>query len=132
MSDTTATIDRYPTTWTQAKRDLRCPRGSRTVWLSSRAMPRQHSAGLVYDVTGPSGDDVLTVQVWSGMLPLRVLAGNVVVVLGSPWGNVVEVSEAARESTTIAVAQGCKATLYGADPALVNGSARTILFDGAR
>ncbi len=112
----------YPETYTQAKPALRCRRGNRTVWLSSRVTPRRHRPGLVYDVTGPSAaGELLTVHVGSGMLPLRILGGNVRVVLGSDYGNVVTVTAPARDRTEVHVWPGCKVTAYGVDPARFSG-----------
>lgn len=130
---TPAIPQRFPESWTESKRDLRSPRGSREVWLSSRVMPRQYRPGLVYDVTGPSGEgELLTVHVGSGMLPLRILGGNVAVILGSSWGNVAEVSAAARATTTVSVWPGCKAHVYGADPERVTPSERTFCSELSR
>jgi hypothetical protein len=91
-------------------------------------MPRQYRPGLTYDVIGPSGaDDLLTVHVGSGMLPLRILSGNVAVILGSSWGNVAEVCPEAKGTTTIEVWSECKAHINGADYARVTPSRRTFL-----
>jgi hypothetical protein len=122
MTSTTARQHVYPENYTEAKPALRCRKGSRKVWLSSRVTPRQYRPGLVYDVLGPSAaGELLTVHVASGMLPLRILGGNVLVIMGSASGNVVTVTEAARETTEVHTWSGCKVTAYGVDPARLSG-----------
>lgn len=112
----------YPETYTAAKPALRCRTGRRKVWLSSRVTPRQYRPGLVYDVRGPSAaGELLEVHVGSGMLPLRILGGNVLVTMASASGNVVTVTEAARATTRVHVWSGCKVTAYGVDPARLSG-----------
>jgi hypothetical protein len=106
----------YPANWTEAKRALRSSRAGRSVYLYARVSPRRHIPGLTYDVVGPSGDEVLVVHVFSGMVPLRVLSGNVRITLASDSGNVVEVLPAARETTSVDVWTRCKVTATGVHP----------------
>lgn len=127
MTTATAEPDLYPQNFTEAKRALRA-KASRTVFLSDRVTPRDRCRiGLAYEVTGPTREgEQITVHVNSGMIPLRVLSGNVTVLLGSNWGNVVTVTDDARESTYVHVHPGCKVTAYGVDPEHLSGDLRRV------
>ena len=109
--------DLYPRNFTEARRALRCPQrkvtNARTVHLGERCMPYDR-ATAVLDVLGPPpGLGGIDVVVAGGMFDVHVLGGNVHVVLGSGWGNVLTVEPGAVERTTAQMMPGVKAHVYG-------------------
>lgn len=113
--------DAHPANYSEAVRYLHSPRTSRTVYLTSDCHKRNAPTPSL-DVTGPTTPgSLLTVHVLSGLPRLRVLSGNVHVILASSWGNSLTVLPAAAQTTGVYVRTSCKASVYGADSVLVLG-----------
>ena len=78
------------------------------------------------EVTGPADGTPLLVTITSGMYPLRVLSGNVLVFASSSWGNAAEAFGSS--VLTVLVGHGCKQSTTAHDHATVN----VIGHEGAR
>lgn len=95
-------VREFPSNSTETKRLLKNTRGAndgrvRQVTIGHGVIPRSDEA----EVHGPKDGRPILIEVYSGMVRLKVMSGRAIVQSNSSWGNVIEVAGGA-EATVIA------------------------------